>query len=260
MNRCNNCGRSWHVYKQCRSPITSNGIININEEKKYMMICRKKSLGYVDFLRGKYTTHSSAHIINLLDEMTLQEKNDLLTKPFHELWEDLWGVHPDQGSDTNLAREKLALLIEGITIDGSRVTLAELIQSNTTSWTEPEWGFPKGRRNNYETDCMCALREYEEETGHSRQTFNLINNLMPYEEIFTGSNYKTYKHKYYVGFCDAEPAGPFQTSEVSAMKYFTYDEALEVIRPYNTERKQILAHVHAMLTVHFPDRDRFRKN
>jgi len=94
MNKCNNCGRSWHVYKQCRSPITSNGIININEENKYLMICRKKTLGYVDLLRGKYSLTSVAHLINLIEEMTLQEKNDLLTKSFYDLWHDLWGVKP----------------------------------------------------------------------------------------------------------------------------------------------------------------------
>ena len=248
MNRCNNCGRSWHVYKQCRSPITSNGIININEEKKYMMICRKKTLGYVDFLRGKYTTHSVAHVINLIDEMTLQEKTDLLTKPFHELWEDLWGVHPDQGADTNLAREKLALLIEGITIEGKRVTLAELIQTNATSWTEPEWGFPKGRRNNYESDCMCALREYEEETGYDRKDLNLIKNIMPYEEVFIGSNYKSYKHKYFIARSKGSlPKKNIQTSEVSKLQWFTYEEVLEKIRPYNVERKQLVMLVHSML-------------
>lgn len=248
MNRCNNCGRSWHVYKQCRSPITSNGIININEEKKYMMICRKKTLGYVDFLRGKYSPHSLAHITNLLDEMTLQEKTDLLIKPFNELWQDLWGVQPDQGSDTSLAREKLAMLIEGITVDGVRVTLAGLIQSNTTSWTEPEWGFPKGRRNNYETDCMCALREYEEETGYDRKDLNLIKNIMPYEEVFIGSNYKSYKHKYFIARSKGSlPKKNIQDSEVSKLEWFTYEEVLDKIRPYNVERKQLVTLVHSML-------------
>ena len=248
MNRCNNCGRAWHVYKQCRSPITSNGIININEEKKYMMICRKKTLGYVDFLRGKYTTHSLTHINNLLDEMTLQEKHDLVTKPFNVLWEDLWGVQPDLGSDTNIAREKLTLLIEGITIEDIRVTLADLIQTNTTSWTEPEWGFPKGRRNNYESDCMCALREYEEETGYDRKDLNLIKNIMPYEEVFIGSNYKSYKHKYFIARSKKSlPKKSIQTSEVSKLEWFTYEEVLEKIRPYNVERKQLVTLVHSML-------------
>ena len=248
MNKCNNCGRSWHVYKQCRSPIISNGIININEEKKFMMICRKKTLGYVDFLRGKYSTCSLAHIINLLDEMTLQEKQDLLSKPFAELWKDLWGVPPDQGSETILATEKFTHIMEGYIIEDTRISLESLIQSNTTTWIEPEWGFPKGRRNNYESDCMCALREYEEETGYDRKDLDLIKNIMPYEEVFIGSNYKSYKHKYFIARSKGSvPIHPIQDSEVSKLQWFTYEEMLSKIRPYNTERKQLVALVYSML-------------
>ena len=67
MNKCNNCGKSWHVYKQCKLPIVSIGLINVNEKKEYLMICRKKSLGYVDFLCGKYSLSSILHIMNLID-------------------------------------------------------------------------------------------------------------------------------------------------------------------------------------------------
>lgn len=248
MNKCNNCGRSWHVYKECRSPITSNGIININEENKYLMICRKKTLGYVDLLRGKYSLSSVAHLVNLIEEMTLQEKNDLLTKTFHDLWYDLWGVNPDGGSDSVLAYEKFTLITQGCIIAGERVTLSGLIQSNPTTWTEPEWGFPKGRRNNYETDIMCALREYEEETGYDRSDLNLIRNIMPYEEIFIGSNYKSYKHKYFIARSKgSRPRKNFQASEVSNLQWFTFEEVLEKIRPYNVERIQMITLVHSML-------------
>jgi len=248
MNKCNNCGRSWHVYKQCRSPITSNGIININEENKYLMICRKKTLGYVDLLRGKYSLTSVAHLINLIEEMTLQEKNDLLTKSFYDLWHDLWGVKPDGGPDVILANEKFTLISQGCTIAGERVTLAELIESNPTTWTEPEWGFPKGRRNNYETDIMCALREYEEETGYDRSDLNLIRNIMPYEEIFIGSNYKSYKHKYFIARSKgSSPKKCFQASEVSNLQWFTFEEVIAKIRPYNVERIQMITLVHSML-------------
>ena len=133
-------------------------------------------------------------------------------------------------------------------IAGERVTLADLIQSNPTTWTEPEWGFPKGRRNNYETDIMCALREYEEETGYDRSDLNLIRNIMPYEEIFIGSNYKSYKHKYFIARSKgSRPRKCFQASEVSNLQWFTFEEVLAKIRPYNVERIQMIKLVHSML-------------
>jgi len=242
---CNNCGNLAHGYKYCKHPITSNGVIHVTREGKYLMICRRKTLGYVDFMRGRYSVHVPDYIMNLINEMTVDEKEALLVKTFSELSADLWGTpHED-----SFSREKFELLKRGAVPK----SLAELVAASTTAWATQEWGFPKGRRNANETELTCALREYEEETGHSRKNLNLIRNVLPFEEIFTGSNYKSYKHKYYVGFCDADPDGPFQVSEVSAMQYFTYEEAVAVIRPYNTERKQVLTDVHHMLLTHFAD-------
>ena len=47
----------------------------------------------------------------------------------------------------------------------------------------PEWGFPKGRRNLYEKDLNCALREFSEETGYSSKSINLIESLVCFPEI-----------------------------------------------------------------------------
>ena len=41
-----------------------------------------------------------------------------------------------------------------------------------TNWDEPEWGFPKGRRNYQEKDMICAIREFEEETGYQKKILN----------------------------------------------------------------------------------------
>ena len=50
---CTNCGKNGHLYHSCKKPITSSGIICFRKNKdnkfEYLMICRKDSLGYVDF-------------------------------------------------------------------------------------------------------------------------------------------------------------------------------------------------------------------
>ena len=38
------------------------------------MICRKDTLGYVDFLRGKYSLNNKSQLLNLFNEMTIYEK------------------------------------------------------------------------------------------------------------------------------------------------------------------------------------------
>ena len=214
------------------------------------MICRRKTLGYVDFIRGKYMVSNTYYIVNLIDEMTLNEKQDLLTENFHDLWNKLWGIKNEMHymSEEMSSFKKFVQLKDGCTIQGVNVTLQSLIDQSTTKWTTPEWGFPKGRRNAHESELLCALREYEEESGYNRRDLDLIKNILPFEEIFTGSNYKSYKHKYFIAKSNKSVAKrPFQESEVSDLQWFTLEEALDKIRPYNVERKAILLHVHSIL-------------
>ena len=55
---CNNCGKTGHLFHQCKIPITSIGIISMrknsaNNNIELLLICRKDSLAFVDFMRGK---------------------------------------------------------------------------------------------------------------------------------------------------------------------------------------------------------------
>ena len=59
---------------------------------------------------------------------------------------------------------------------------------------------PKGRRNYKEKDLECALREFEEETGISSLRLNVVENVLPFEETFIGTNHKSYKHKYFLAY------------------------------------------------------------
>ena len=79
---CNNCGRNGHLFHSCKKPISSLGIIcfTFHDNKlKFLLICRKDTLGYVDFIRGKYPLYNKDYIQNIIDEMTLYEKKKILT-------------------------------------------------------------------------------------------------------------------------------------------------------------------------------------
>ena len=181
-----------HVFHQCRNPITSTGIVTVDlsnpSQPKYLMICRKDTLGYVDFMRGKYTLNTIKYLRNIINEMTITEKNNLLTMSFETLWNSLWGeyINNQYRCEKNNALEKFKILKSGFVVNNHFYSLKTLIQDSTTAWTEPEWGFPKGRRNYLENDLKCAIREHEEETGVSRTHIRIINNIVPFEETFIG--------------------------------------------------------------------------
>ena len=249
-NFCNNCGKTGHAFHQCRFPITSIGIIAFKKSKegiKYLMIRRKDTLGYVDFMRGKYPLTNEIYLTNIINEMTIFEKQNLQTKTFDELWKDLWGdnIGIQYRIEENTSRTKFEALKAGINNRSRFFNLDSLIRNSNTNWKETEWGFAKGRRNYQEKDICCALREFQEETGYSKNSIHIIQNLVPFEEIFTGSNYKSYKHCYYVAYIsnDTTPLTDFQQSEVSKMEWFTIKEALKIIRQYNKEKLSVLTRV-----------------
>ena len=257
-NYCNNCGKHGHNYNQCKLPITSLGSIAFrihNDNIEYLMIRRKDTLGFIDFMRGKYSTNNKEYIMNMLKQMTILEKNKLNTKSFDEIWSEIWGnitISSQYKSEENTSKIKFNQLKNGIQYKGKNYTLNDLIidSNQMTNWEEPEWGFPKGRRNFNENDINCALREFSEETGFNLNKLKIIDNIFPFEEIFTGSNYKSYKHRYFITYMDCkdtENMNNYEKSEVSKMEWKTYDECIKSIRKYNLEKQSMLTKIHNML-------------
>jgi hypothetical protein len=205
-NICNNCGKQGHLFHQCKLPITSYGVIvfrKIENATQYLMIRRKDSFGYIDFIRGKYIQHNVEQLQSIFNEMSVLERQNIQANPFETLWRNMWGdtnIGTQYKAEEMSSQKKFDTLKAGIQIEGELVTLDTLINGCTTNWVETEWEFPKGRRNFQEKDLDCALREFEEETGYSRSQINVVENLMPFEEIFIGSNHKSYKHKYFLAF------------------------------------------------------------
>ncbi len=260
-NLCNNCGKQGHMLHQCKLPITSYGVIAFKsglEGIEYLMIRRKNSFGYIDFVRGKYSPYNLNQLKTIIDEMSLYEKELILTSTFDVLWSEMWGesniVNNQYKNEENTSKKKFELLKEGITIDNFIYTLKDIVNMSTTSWNETEWEFPKGRRNQREKDLECALREFQEETGISFNRLTIVENLLPFEEIFIGSNHKSYKHKYFLALFNnlqntdnLDELSHFQKTEVSKLEWKTFDKCLESIRPYNLEKKEIIQNINKVL-------------
>ena len=254
-NLCNNCGKSGHLFHQCKLPIISYGIILFRSNEKgiqFLMIRRKDSFGYIDFIRGKYVCHNIEQLQKCVNEMSVDEKNKILSEPFNELWNVLWGDNNDNQyrKEEETSSKKFELIKNGILINGEKITLNNIIENSPTSWLETEWEFPKGRRNFQEKDLECAVREFEEETGYSKKDIQIIDNLLPFEEIFIGSNHKSYKHKYYLAYMNENVEDilhNFQKTEVSKIEWKTLDECLLSIRPYNLEKKQLIININKVL-------------
>ena len=257
INLCNNCGKQGHLFHQCKLPITSYGIIlfrKIKDEIQYLMIRRKDSFGYIDFMRGKYSPYNIFQLQKIVDEMSILEKTRILAEPFDQLWIQMWGetTNVQYKNEELSSSKKMDLIRNGVIINDENVTLKSIVENSKTQWNETEWEFPKGRRNNKEKDLECALREFEEETGISKNKINVVENILPFEEIFIGTNHKSYKHKYFLAYMEEEneemaDLEHYQVTEVSKIEWKTIDKCLESIRPYNLEKKKLITNINKVL-------------
>lgn len=253
---CNNCGEAGHLFKNCSKPIISCGVIVYRKDydgtRRYLMIQRKDTFGFIDFLRGRYLISNKNQIIGLIDEMTLKEKSMILSDDFKKMWAYMWGSsHFVYGMEEHRAEEKLQQLRRGVSFDGESYCLRELIEASSTAWETPEWGFPKGRRNLHEKNLQTALREFSEETGFPQNSIEIITNIVPYDELLMGSNFKAYRHIYFVGqmsSLDYYDPTKFQKSEVRRIGWKTIEECISLIRPYSTEKINLIVRIDRVLS------------
>ena len=269
MNReiiCNNCGHVGHQANDCKLPIISMGVIayRINPNSKlreYLMICRKDSFGFSDFLYTKPYMYNDLYMQDVVDEMTSFEKTKIIECLNVYNIADTSNNISKENEETNeecdlketLLYKKVECFENFVKENNFNFNLRSLINNSFTNWEECEWGFPKGRRNLYEKDLNCALREFEEETGYKKEYLTIIENIAPFEEIYIGSNNKCYKHKYFLGFMEYEETlntNMFQETEVSNLEWKSYNSSILCIRPYNYEKKIVLQNVNKCLDIH----------
>lgn len=271
---CANCGEKGHVVKECYKPITSFGIIafkiihNKQEEFydknvylsdlvqditqndvypkiKYLLIQRKDTMGYIDFIRGKYSNTDEIQkfikINTCLNEMTFIEKEYLLTLTFDQIWNQLW---------TNKNSSCYKKEYENAKAKYNKLDVPNLVKNSETVYTYNEFSFPKGRRNMKETNITCAEREFFEETGYDKTTYDFIKNYPIIQEEFLGTNNVKYRHTYYLVKMKDKVSPPkidvnnhSQIGEVKNIGWFSFNESISLMRPYDTEKKKVLVNV-----------------
>lgn len=258
---CVNCKKHGHSFRDCKEPVSSYGVVAVrylatgdDDEKPqphYLLIRRRDSLGYIDFLRGKYNLAKKAYIQTLVDGMTRDEMARLQSLPFEELWTRLWNSQNTRQYRSEFETAKR--LFETIRNSGQ---LAEHIQAVDVGWDEPEWGFPKGRRSLHESDISCAVREFCEETGLSSSDIHIRRELVPENEDYVGTNHIRYHHTYFIADCDVDVAmnedNRVQAREVGDIGWFLFEEAYLKIRPTNPEKRAVLGRIHARLHLREP--------
>ena len=208
---------------------------------KVLLIMRKHTLGYMEFIRGHYNINNIHQLKNLFQQMTPNEI-DLISKNlnnFDYLWKYLWSItespkineqqllnykndrsatsHDTISNSSSISSnsQKKKIFIDNHEYIQSKINfeklcnesiikLSDIIRITKSHYDFPEWGFPKGRRTGNETDLDCAKREFTEETGYTDKDYILFDNIQPLVENITGFDGRRYKHVYYIALLTSD--------------------------------------------------------
>jgi len=245
---CNNCGNEGHLYRQCRLPVLSYGVVCIKQDK-LLMIRRKDSLSYIEFLRGKYDKNDTHYILKLLNGCSVNERTLLLKHEFDELWNQLWFTDkkPEKPQTERMIKEYKQSKQNFTFLKNEN--LKDIIEQCKTQYDTPEWEFPKGRRNNRENNMNCAIREFEEETDLTKDEYTLLENVTPVFEEYIGSNGVRYKHIYYLAFykgnrdLSIDDTKFEQASEIGDISWLTIEECSNKIRKEQSTKHIVIQQV-----------------
>lgn len=249
--QCINCGIFGHTSKHCNCPTTSYGVICyrlINKKPLYLMIQRKDSLSYVEFIRGNYNIQNKNYIIRMLEMMTIEEREFLKQNPFDVIWNALWIDNKRTSTYYKSMKDKFTTIKNGYFIKTKSDTiffnLEIAIKNCKTFLTEQEWEFPKGRRKLGEKDFQCALREFNEESNIKISDVFFGDCTKYFEEIYLSTNKTRYRNVYYIAkyvrpndnFSLYDKKNSTQSKEVRDVQWFTFNDVLKKIQGRNVEK------------------------
>ena len=221
-----------------------------NNKIKILLVRKRLSYSFCSFVFGHYDINNKNNIIGLFNTMTSQEKIDISSLRFDLLWYRFWlefpendSLHSDEYYSTPLDNNNLKNTISyhvklqnyvncknkfnNNFLQDCGILLKSLLL-NTTN-INLLWEIPKGKKNEYETDIDCAVREFTEETGLLLNQHKILFDIEhPIIDIKIDKNTK-YINTYYLSLFNnnKDIINRFNINniyEIDSVKWFSIDE------------------------------------
>jgi hypothetical protein len=159
----------------------------------YLIIQRRNTFEYIDFLRGNYY----GRIPDMIENMAAFERELLRSYPCSDLRQDMQASVICPGP----MRPLKSISKKKIVYHQKEYLMSALERANRIG-SDPEFEFPKGRKSKLEaeSDLECAAREFVEETQITND-IHLVLDLSPLTEAYRGTDSKSYCTKFFVARC-----------------------------------------------------------
>lgn len=266
VSKCSNCGVAGHISNTCAHPQTSYGVICFKESEpdntdtfkldenfnivtpakssKIIIVQRSYTIGYIEFMRGKYDETDIPYMTRLIEMMTIDERRQIARIMNFDKLRDILGISRKNSSYHKIEYAKASSKFDYISKNG---TLIKLLETCKTVWELPEWGLPKGRKLSFESELVCGIREFYEETNLKADDIQILMNITPLVETYTGINGTIYRHVYYFAKYIATNQNLYidltnleLTCEIRDIKWIAESEIDTYIRDYYLEKKRVL--------------------
>jgi 8-oxo-dGTP pyrophosphatase MutT (NUDIX family) len=199
--------------------------IRISPENTFEYLLVKKRLTYefVDFIMGRY--HKD-QIDKMLNKMTIDEKLDIMTLDFSKMW---YRVYLELNvTDGHYMKKKSRFDTTFLIKDQGAYLLQKIGQSDSCG-NDSLWEFPKGRKEPHETDIICAVREFKEETKFIKNSYSILPGITR-TQSFSDNNVK-YENVYHVALLTCRYSKPrislankTQIKEINDIRWMSADE------------------------------------
>lgn len=259
-----------------------------NNKLEILMVKKRYTYAFFSFVFGYYKKYNNKQLKNLFNNMTLEEKIDILSLNFSIMWYRIWLTNPEQNYnfyniyknikhtnngikntnldkistdvsiDHNLFFYKKKKIFEEMVLKDDGKKLSKLIQSSFNY--NLEWEIPKGGSLLNESNVLCACRELEEETNIKVDDYVLLHDINPIK--YTNVDYKiTYITNYYIAYLKNsstyKPLINFnnknQISEISDIQWLALNDIkkknINNCKMYNTYNE--LENIYKLITKEF---------
>jgi 8-oxo-dGTP pyrophosphatase MutT (NUDIX family) len=253
--RCLNCFHESHLFKDCKSPILSYGLIayrkSITGENEYLLIQRKDTIAFIEIIRGKYPLNDRQVLYLYFAELTAGEIKKLINLTFRELWDSIF-FNKNTKMYIN-EYNKCKYIFDSTDIPKLLSDYTSYSTPKYPYYLEQDYGFPKGRKNAGETILDCAKREFEEETGYGSLDYTVLD-LIPFKETYRSINDKWFTNIYFVAKMNTTRDSSidytkyFQAGEIKKIHWGAFKETYSLLRSYHHLKRGILYTLHRYYT------------
>jgi 8-oxo-dGTP pyrophosphatase MutT (NUDIX family) len=208
-------------------------VSRVGNNLKYGLVKRSNGYGMYKILKGTFC--DDVCFTEISDDERNMVRNMCEMKPgWENIFQTLWKITMFDPNTSSLQYKfSMANFVKNID------KVKQYLDTTQSIFPNGIWGFPKGKRERYESDMSCALREVREETYLTSSQVSVL----PIDML--KETYKAWSYRYFVGKVDNTFAinRSIDNVEISEIVWCSLEDALNLIPSDMVEKKALLRHV-----------------